>query len=247
MVKDSTILFFIGLLLIPGPARAGQAERTFLLNSSYSPPHSTADQTGYLDLILKEAFRRAGWKAKIQMMPAERCLQDANAGISDGEIGRIRGMSRFYPNLVLVDEPIIESRDFVAFSIRHEFCTDDWASLKPYHVGIMRGWKILENNVVDTRSLIKMDTTRSLFKLLADDRVGVVVNARIDGLYTAGRLGLRNVKVMEPPLASLELYLFLHQKNAEVIPGIEGALRAMKSDGSFYGIRSRVLSEILGE
>ncbi len=93
------------------------------------------------------------------MMPAERCLQDANAGISDGEIGRIRGMSRFYPNLVLVDEPIIESRDFVAF----------------------------------------------------------------------------------------ELYLFLHQKNAEVIPGIEGALRAMKSDGSFYGIRSRVLSEILGE
>lgn len=220
--------------------------KVYTLNSSYSPPHSTEDQTGYLDLILKEAFRRAGLKAEIQMMPAERCLQDANAGVSDGDIGRIRRVDDHYPSLVLVDEPIIESRDFVAFSIHKDFRTEDWSSLKPYHVGIMRGWKIFESNVVGTQSLIKMDSTRSLFKLLMNDRADVVLNARIDGLYTVRQLGIENIRIMEPPLASLALYLFLHKKNSAIIPKIETALKAMKSDGAFYEIRDRALSAMLG-
>lgn len=223
------------------------AEQEFILNSSYSPPHSTEDQTGYLDLILKEAFKRAMFEAHIQMMPAERCLQDSNAGVSDGEIGRIRQMSQFYPNLVIVDEPILESRDFVAFSKNYEFPTPDWKSLQPYHVGIVRGWKIMETNVTDVRSLIKMESTRSLFKLLKNDRADVVLNARIDGLYAAKQIGMENVKVMEPPLASLDLYLFMHKKNAWAIPKLEAALRDMKSDGSFYQIRRNVLKDMIGK
>jgi polar amino acid transport system substrate-binding protein len=221
-------------------------QRVYTLNTSYSPPHSTEHQTGYLDLIVKEAFRRAGYRAEIQMMPAERCLQDANAGISDGDIGRIRNMDDYYPNLVLVDEPVIESRDFVAFSIHKDFRTDDWESLAPYHVGIPRGWKIFESNVAGTQPLIKMDSTRALFKLLKNDRAEVVLNARIDGLYTARQLGIKNIRVMEPPLASLELYLFLHKKNREIIPRIEAALKAMKADGTFYDIRNRVLAATIG-
>ncbi len=225
----------------------GYAAQKFILNSSYSPPHSTENQTGYIDLILKEAFRRAGFEAQIQMMPAERCLQDSNAGLSDGEIGRIRQINQFYPNLVIIDEPIIESRDFVAFSINYEFRTPDWDSFGPYHIGIVRGWKILENNVTNTRSLIKMDSTLSLFKLLVNDHADVVINARIDGLYTIKQLGIKNIKVMEPPLASLALYLFMHKKNVWLIPKLETALRGMKSDGSFHEIRKNVLINIIGE
>ncbi len=238
--------FILTILFFTMTAAASADQKVYTLNSSYSPPHSTEDQTGYLDLILKEAFLRAGYRAQIQMMPAERCLQDANTGVSDGDIGRIRRMDDFYPNLVLVDEPIIESRDFVAFSIHKEFSTEDWSSLEPYHVGIMRGWKIFESNVKGTQSLIKMDSTRSLLKLLMNDRAEVVLNARIDGLYTARQLGIQNIRVMAPPLASLELYLFLHKKNRAIIPEIEAALKAMKTDGAFHDIRDRVLSATLG-
>lgn len=239
----SIVLLVLCMVLVHGEPRA--ASRTFLLNSSYSPPYSTAEQSGYLDLILKEAFSRAGFAVIIQMLPAERALQDANAGVADGDIGRIRRISEYYPHLLIVDEPIIESRDFVAFSIDHSFRTTDWASLKPYHVGIMRGWKILENNVVDTRSLIRIDSTLSLFRLLKNNRVDVVVNARVDGLYAARMLEIDNLKVMEPPLASLELYLFMHEKHRQSIPALEKALKQMKDDGTFYRIRDTVLDRYL--
>ncbi len=220
-------------------------DQTYILNSTYSPPHSTINQQGYLDLILKEAFKRAGFSANIRMLPAERCLQDSNNGISDGEIARIKTMSQYYPNLVLVDEPIIENRDFVAFSIHHEFKAENWSSLKPYNVAIIRGWKIFEKNITGTKSLISMESTLSMFELLKNDRADVVVNARIDGLYHLKKLGVENVKVMEPPLASVKLYLFMHKKNQLVIPKIKKALKSMKADNSFYEIKSNVLKRTL--
>jgi polar amino acid transport system substrate-binding protein len=240
-MKKVLIIFSI---LLCFPVISMGAKETLVLNSSYSPPHSTTNQTGYLDLIVKEAFLRAGLEARIQTLPAERSLQDSNAGISDGEIGRIAEIDQFYPNLVIVDEPIIESRDFVAFSIDHVFKTDDWKSLKPYHVGIVRGWKFLENNIVDVTSLIRMDSTVSLFKLLKNKRADVVVNARIDGLYTSRILGVQNIKVMEPPLASVKLYLFLHEKHRDLVPKLEKALKKMKRDKTFYKIRKKVLNDI---
>lgn len=235
----------LGLFIVWGCLPHIAHGKTYLLNSSYSPPHSTKEQTGYLDLIMKETFRRAGHSARIQMLPAERCLQDSNAGIADGEMGRIRKMSHYYPNLMLVDEPMVESREFVAFSIKHRFKSDGWDSLKPYHVAIMRGWKIIEKNVSGTRSLIKVDTTRSMFKLLMNDRVEVAINARIDGLYMAKQLGIAGVKAMEPPLVSLKFFLFMHKKNAAIIPGLEQALKSMKADGTFFEIRRRVLVQYI--
>jgi len=74
------------------------------------PPHSTETQQGFLDLILKEAFSPAGYSAEIRMLPAERCLHDSNSGHTDGEIRQIRSLSRFDPNLMIVDEPLIENR-----------------------------------------------------------------------------------------------------------------------------------------
>lgn len=236
------LILTIMLTIVSG---AHGAEGVYVLNSSYSPPHSTPDQDGYLDLILKAAFGRAGLQARIQMLPAERSFQESNSGAADGEIGRIRGIEAAYPNLMIVDEPIIEARDFVAFSVMHPFETGGWESLKPYNVGYVRGWKIYENNIVEAKSLSAADSTEALFRMLQSDRVDVAMSARIDGLYTAKRIGLTNVRVLEPPLATVQLFLYLHRSHADIVPRIEGALREMKADQSFYRIRNKVLAEIM--
>lgn len=172
-------------------------------------------------------------------------FQESNIGNADGEIGRIKGVDAIYPNLVIVDEPIIEARDFVAFGVAHKFAIDGWDSLKPCNAGYVRGWKNCEKNIVGAKSASAADSTFALFRMLQNGRVAV--SARIDGLYTAKQIGLNGVRVLEPPLATLQRYLHLHREHADLAPKLARAIRDTKTDGSFYRIRDNALSRIMAE
>jgi polar amino acid transport system substrate-binding protein len=222
------------LLLLAAPAAA----QDLVLSTSYSPPYSTADERGILDTVLVEAFSRLGIQVGLRMAPAERCLRDAHAGITDGVVARIRGMSKLYPNLVLVDEPTIESRQFVAFTTGPEFATTGWESLRPYHLGLVRGWKIFEINTKGAKSVLKVDSTGQLFRLLKAGRIQVALNARLDGLVAARQLGIEDVKVLGPPLAEMRMYLHLHRKHARLAPAVAGVLARMKQEGEFARLQS---------
>lgn len=218
-----------------------------VINTSYSPPYSSAKAEGILDRLLAEAFRRLGRRVEIRMLPAERSFQDANDGIADGDVGRIRGVDAIYPNLVIVDEPIIESRDFVAFSIRHEFPTPDWSALDPYNLGLVQGWKIFEAHTTNARSVTRARDTRALFRMLQHDRIDVALSARLDGLAMAHDLGIQGIRVLEPPLARLEMFLYLHRRHADLAPRLARTLRAMKADGAFERIRQSAIRKWLSD
>lgn len=238
-------IIIVFLLLSVLSAAGIAAEEPLIINTSYSPPYSTPDEDGILDLITKEAFAPLGIAVSIRMLPAERALVDANIGVSDGDMGRVEGMEQMYPDLVIVHEPIIESRDFVAFSLHHRFTTEDWASLAPYHVGIVKGWKIFEANIPETRSLIKAESTETLFRLLKNNRIDVALNARLDGMVAATELGMSDVGIMEPPLARMKLYLYLHTKHDGLVPKVEANLAQMKADGRFYRIYDAVMERLM--
>jgi polar amino acid transport system substrate-binding protein len=230
-----------GLLLLAAPAPA----RDLVLGTSYSPPYSTPDQRGVLDTVLREAFRRLGLEIGLLMAPAERCLRDAHRGAIDGVVARIRGMSRMYPNLVLVPEPTIESRQFVAFTTGPAFATTGWQSLAPYQVGMVKGWKIFEVNVKEAAGVLKVDSTRQLFRLLGAGRIQVALNARLDGLVVARELGIQDVKVLEPPLAEMRMYLHLHRRHAGLAPRLAEVLAAMKAEGSFARLQAEAVRRFL--
>lgn len=218
-----------------------------VVNSSYSPPHSSANAEGILDRLLVAAFGRLGRRVEIRMPPAERGLQDANNGIADGDVGRIRGVDAIYPNLVIVDEPIIESRDFVAFSVKHDFPTTSWKTLLPYNLGFVHGWKIFEAPTEEARSVTRAQNTQDLFRMLQHHRIDLALSARLDGLAMARKIGLEGVRLLEPPLARLEMFLYLHRRHADLAPRLAQTLRAMKADGAFERIRRSALRKWLSD
>jgi polar amino acid transport system substrate-binding protein len=232
------ILFVFLTAFIASPCLG---QKIFHINSSYSSPLSTKAGDGFLNLVIKEAFSRIGHRAMVHMLPAERCLQDANTGLSDGDVGRVKGINEWYPNLRIVPEPVLEKRRFVAFTIGQTFSTDHWESLAPYHVGHVRGWKIFGTNSVHAKSVVSVRTTRQLFVMLAKDRIDVALNARLDGLAMAKQLGIRGVRVMEPPLASKKMYLYLHKSHDQLIPDLAQALQDLKQDGMFDWIKQDVI------
>jgi polar amino acid transport system substrate-binding protein len=212
-----------------------------LFASSYSPPYSSDDYPGILERLLAEACRRIGIEATFRNLPAERGLSDANAGFVDGVVARVEHMERMYHHLVRIRSASIESRDFVAFSRGGLSPIFSWSDLAAHNITYVRGWKIFENNATAAKSAVAVDSTRRAFELLARERTDVVLNARLDGTLMAAQLGIEDIRIHEPPLASVSLYPYVHRRNARYVLALTAALDEMKADGTFDRIYTQTV------
>ena len=228
-----------GILLLFCLNASASMPQVVRINSGYTPPLSTPDQDGYFDLLLKEAFSRIGLTVEIVLLPAERSLVEAARGQADGDVGRVAAIADIYPDLLMVPEPVLDQRQFVAFSL-HPCSTPDWASLAGKHIGFLRGWKIFEQNRILAASSIRTETLEQLFLLLEMGRIDLALTARLDGLVMTKNLGLDNVVVCEPPLAVQTMYLYLHRKHADLVLPLSNALREIKNDGTAETIKTRL-------
>jgi len=232
-----TVLAGLLLFLSAQPATA----ELFALTTSYPPPYSTEDAQGILDRVLREAFSRTGHDVRFLRLPAERALLDADAGLADGVVARIHGIDALYPNLVRVPSATLVSRDFVAFSRKGLGPIRRWEDLASFNIVYVRGWKIVEQNVPEAKSVLAVDGSRRAFRLLARGRADVVINARLDGAVVARQEGIRDLVIHEPPLTSRSLYPYLHVDHQAMVPDLAAALDAMKADGSFAQIHREVM------
>lgn len=212
------------------------------IGSSYIPPLSNSKQTGVLDLLIKEAFTRNGLQVTIVHHATERVITNTNEGIDDGDISRIGGLSRLYPNLVQVPEKLFDM-DFVAFTKNSDIKLENWESLNQYSIGIITGWKILEENTRGVSLLTKVQSPESLFTLIQADRAEIVLYDRIQGLCLIKELGFNEIKVLEPPLAVREMYFYLNKKHEKLVPEIDNAFIQMKKDGTYKRIFDKLMSE----
>lgn len=233
LARGLVVLALVAALSLDGTCPAGAG--VLVLSTYNDPPNATADHTGVCDLILTEAVKRLGLALEIVNLPAERALIEADSGRDDGTFARVEGMERQYPNLIRVAEPIT-TFEFVAHTAGAAFTPAGWESLRPYHVGIITGWKILENNITGAASLTRVRDDDLLFGLLAAGRVDVAVYDRRQGLAAIRRLGLRGIAALEPPLAVRPMYPYLHRRHAGLVPALERALRGMRADGTLRRI-----------
>lgn len=212
------------------------AQETLRIATTESPPLSTPAHDGMLDRLVVEAFARAGYHVDIVPMPGERGLISVVVGDTDGDMNRIHGLESLYPDLVQSTESNM-LYDIMVFSRRSDLVVRDWDDMLDYHVGYITGWKILEEHV-RAKSLTKVDNPDQLFALLTHDRVDLIIFDRLGGEYRIRQHGLHDVQVIEPPLATREMFLYLHRRHQDLLPAYEEALRSMKTDGSHQRIFS---------
>jgi len=234
-ISASVAFAILSTIFIPALTLAGNIPAPIVLNTADSPPDSTPRQTGISDRVLTEAFKRIGVPMRIVSLPSERALINANMGIDDGNYARVEGMRKLYPNLIRVPENVIKF-EFVAFSKRLNFPITGWDSLKPYDVGIIRGWKILEANLAGAKSLTRVKNARILFALLNADKVDVIVYDRTQGLALLKALKYSDARIMRPPLAVKDMYLYLNKKHKDLVPLLTEALRNIKKNGTYNKI-----------
>lgn len=231
------------LIAVALPVSAGAQEDVYILNTSTGAPYATEDRQGFQDRVVAEVFQRIGLKGQVEMYSASaRALINANENVDHGVAMRIRGLENKYPNLVRVEERLIEN-DFVAYSSNLEFISQSWKSLLPYVVAYINGWVIFERNLEPSQEKQAVKDPAQMFTMLDKGRIDVALYERWQGLQRAKDTGI-SVKVHEPPLASVDMYMYVHKNHAHLAPKLAQALRDMKADGTYQAIFDQTLSPL---
>lgn len=234
-----SLLLCLYLLLHLSTANSQQ----LIINSGTAEPFITADGGGFYGELVKEIFSRINIDAKVIRLPSKRSTLNANQGIDDGIIARTKGMEKKYPNLIRIPIPVITFK-FVAYSLDRKIAIDDWKSLQPFSVGIIRGWQIYEKNVVDTKHLTTVVNAEQLFKLLMNKRSDLVLFEYYRGTWWNNHLNV-NAQIIGSPLAEKDMFIYMNKKHIKLVPKITKAFEELKQDGTFERIKENTLLKAL--
>ena len=196
-------------------------------------------------VIIGEAYRRIGIEMEVEWLGGLEALEASNSGELDGELQRIDGINRAWPNLVQVGIPV-NYLVGTAFSKNHNFAIDGWISLESYSLGIVEGIIFAEQGT-QGMDVTAVDTYGNLFDMLEQDQIDVAVAPGINGQVLIQQLEGTAIKEMEGILEILFLYHYVSRGNEHLVPRLEEELKVMLLDGTILEIRDRVYQELLAE
>ncbi len=222
------------------------AAETLVIETIYKAPLSTPDSKGLIDLITKERFARSGLNVILQPISNVQALEQANSGVFDGDIMRVNGADKKYPNLIKVPGVVMEAFDFMAFTKNRDLkLPEGWKSLKAYRVAVAQDWvlikkRLAEFDIVPAESL---SNPSQLFSALHRGKVDVVVFERTMGYEVLKSFGFKDIIAIEPPIDSEKMYLYLNKKHEALVPKLEDALKNMIKDGTVKKLTDDILSK----
>jgi len=183
--------------------------------------------------VLKEAYRRLGISVDAEILPAERAVKIASAGVTSGEVARLEGLENTYPDLVRVPEPLITMR-VMAVTTGKSFPVDGWDSLRPHILCYTHGVKIFEQG---TDGMLRMPATdgEHTIKLLRQGHCDVALLDSRSWLII-DRISVGPLRELEPPVTIIPLYHYLHRRHIELVPLVADELRKMREEGVIQAI-----------
>jgi ABC-type amino acid transport substrate-binding protein len=231
----------IGLALLANlTARCAEPEDVLVFSTIERFPDTLAGAR-----VLEEAYRRLGIEIRIEELSGTEALRQSNAGLVDGEVGRIDGASKQFTNLVQVAIPISYMQGAV-FSKDPDLHLVGWHSLRPYRVGRVEGVLFSEQGTRGMNTVVA-DDYEELIELLQQDKVDVVVAPYLNGQLAIQAYEGADDLQLNGVLESYLLYHYLHSKHRDLVPAVEKVLKAMVKDGTTTDILHEYVEELTGE
>jgi polar amino acid transport system substrate-binding protein len=221
-VKKSSLAISLGLCL-----QALAAQSTLTLSSFGDPNDPAMAPTAKWAMA---AFKDAGYDLVLDYKPGERALIDANEGIDDGDLSRIKGIEATYTNLIMVPEPLTNLNQ-VAYATRklNASSIDELAKIGASAV-VLIGNKIMDGMVKPKLAPEKYYQVADLalaFKMLMAGRVDVLL---VSDVQAKTWLALPENAAAFPLFQwhHLSTYTFLHKKWASAVPKIAASYKKLR-------------------
>ncbi len=202
----------------------------------------------WISRIYGEAFRRLGVPLRFVVYPTKRLSVMLAGGEVDGEAWRAPDYAIAYPDLVRVDEAVVDGRFalYAAGSLARLERIEDLAAAN-LRVQYRRGVLVCENTLKRWQPAPRLsDVTsteqglRNLLESPADTALCDTELAVESALHSARFKGAAPIVRLLSLSGSVPLYPYLHRKNAAMAPRLAAVLRQMKSEGLIERYRREV-------
>ena len=195
--------------------------------------------------ILKTAYAQLGVTVEFLEVTPQRGLMDSSTGVTDGEVQRIAQVAAKYPTLLRIDPPLIVI-ELAVFTNKQEVIDAGIEGLSQFHVGRLSGVVALEELTRGFERQWIGDSQVELFRMLEAGRLEAVISNVVVAELVMQKLGLQNIRPERLPIRRIQVYHYLHKKNADLAGDISGVLQEMLMDGSKDVIVSDMVDKMVG-
>jgi len=175
--------------------------------------------------ILSKAYKELGIAVTFEGYPSKRALHYSNNGVIDGELLRVQNIEKQYPNLICVKIPLYQIAAS-AYTIHGRATFDSIDQLLDSSLAIHNG-VLWEEEFVQKHhnDVLRVNGTLKKFKLLQLGRVEYLLsNQQRAQEIISKHFKDANIKQVQPPLKSINLYHYLHKKHRALVPKIQQQL-----------------------
>ena len=233
------ISFTLILILSAIPVHA----RETLVFSTY--PDADTPNVVLARTVITEVYNRLGIDVEIRYLPGYRMFRTANNGDVDGLLFNIADIDISYPDLIQIPSPVFHSQ-LVAFTKDASVTAKDWNSLKPYRIGYVRGFLLVEKRTKNMQTEV-LDEQENMMNMLLNGRIDIAVDTCLTGLFTIKKEGLQGIKVTHPPLEYFPSFHYLHKKHADLVPKVEHVLCTMEKNGEIQALKDKIIKTTTGK
>jgi len=192
-------------------------------------------------VVLKEAYSRLGITVETVQLPAARALAEADRGITDGEVHRIKDIEILHPELIRVDFPL-NNLEGVALAIENlQIATPD--DLIPYRVGIKTGLVYSEKLTQKVPNVTRLPDSQKLITPLLQGRLDVIITDSMWAELQIAQNPGKGLHIVGQPLVVIPLYHFVHKRHAELVPKLVDILKTMEQSGLSERLRKEAYKE----
>ncbi|WP_196138612.1 ABC transporter substrate-binding protein [Aliikangiella sp. G2MR2-5] len=181
---------------------------------------------------------------KVIELPAKRLLIQANSGSIDGDLHRVDGISKDYPNLLKVPV-IVNYANAVVFTKNYDFEVDGWQSLKKYRVGTLKGYKFAEKGTKSIPKVVRAAHFEQLINMLKLDRIDIAIGLELFQHSYSETIKKAGLKVLYPPIMKVEVFHYINKEHADLVPLLTRQLQQMASKGELEKIRTDYITRII--
>jgi hypothetical protein len=230
-----------GLLAASVPACAQGGKGPFVMSADQDEKTFAGK---WVWLIYTEAFKRLGMTFQLSANPMTRQSALADDGLVDGEVARVYSYADTHPNLVRVEEPVLDLvfSLYTAVPTLHPQRIEDMKEGN-WHGEYRRGVGVCENalkQVFAADRLSDVTTSEQGAKKLIAGHTDVYCDNEVSMARVLHSPEVKGVDAIRKVLSignAIPTYPYLYKKHADLAPRLAATLKKMKDEGLIEAYR----------
>jgi len=178
--------------------------------------------------FMRQVYSMAGYQTRFTSLSAARSKQLLEIGDIDAELFRAEGLDDIASTMAKVPEALIEVK-ISAYAVNPKIQRLSSTAFQSYRVGIRHGLNIQDQlKLSKTSQVYRLE---QLVNMLKYDRIDIVILSETSAFFLRQKFGLRDLRALEPHLATLPVYHYVHRRHAHLIEQLADNIKILKNKG----------------